>query len=340
MDKYFYFQWHITNLCNLRCRHCYQEDFTSRGDLREKGLLAVADNILSVLKQWKQKAIINLTGGEPFLKPELFSLLKYLDGKPEVKELAVITNGTCLDKETALRLREFKKLNEIKVSLEGADQSSNDSIRGKGSFAKVLSAIELLRPLRKIETTLMFTILKENRRQFSQVIDLAAEKKLGGVILERFIPWGKGRAIKDEVLSREEWRDFVLRLLEFLEIPFDKSVFAYKAFWVRFKKSRPYLFGAPCVAADGGVCIMPNADVYPCRRFNLKIGNLLAEPLDKIYNGSKVIRALQDKNKLKGKCGICKIKSCKGCRALAFAVEGDYLAEDRQCFLGGVECQK
>ncbi|MFZ5800418.1 MAG: SPASM domain-containing protein, partial [Candidatus Omnitrophota bacterium] len=207
---------------------------------------------------------------------------------------------------------------------------------GKGSFAKVLRAIELLRPLKKIETTLMFTILKENRRQFSQIIDLAVEKKIGGVIFERFIPWGRGKAIKEEVLNREEWQDFVLRLLEFLEISFDKSIIPYKAFWVRFKKSRPYLFGAPCVAAEGGVCIMPNADVYPCRRFNLKVGNLLQEPLDKIYNGSKVLRDLKDKNKLQGLCRTCKIKSCKGCRALSFAFTGDYLAEDIQCFLEGI----
>ncbi|MFZ5800859.1 MAG: radical SAM protein, partial [Candidatus Omnitrophota bacterium] len=119
MDKNFYFQWHITNLCNLRCRHCYQEDFTEQGDLGQKELLAVADNILSVLRKRKQKAIINLTGGEPFLKPELFPLLEYLDGNTEVKELAVITNGTLLNKETVLRLREFKKLNEVKLSLEG-----------------------------------------------------------------------------------------------------------------------------------------------------------------------------------------------------------------------------
>lgn len=330
-DRYFYFQWHITNLCNLRCRHCYQDDFTARGDLGQKDLLAVADNILSVLKKWDKKAIINLTGGEPFLKPELFTLLEYLDGKERVKELAVITNGTCLNKETVLRLREFKKLNEIKISIEGADESSNDHIRGKGSFAKALAAIELLRPLKRIEVTLMFTILRRNLSAAMDILNLAAEKKIGGVILERFIPWGRGRTIKEEVLNQAEWRDFVYRLLQFLELPFEKSIFAYKAFWVRFKKSRPYLFGAPCVVAEGGVCIMPNADVYPCRRFNLKVGNLLQEPLDKIYSGSKVIRDLQDKNKLKGKCRICKIKSCKGCRALAFAVEGDYLAEDKQC---------
>lgn len=331
MDKNFYFQWHITNLCNSRCRHCYQSDFTLNSDLKWQDLKRTADNILAVLKKWERKAIINLTGGEPFLKPELFELLKYLDGESRVKEIGIITNGTLLNKEVLAKLKSIKKLDEIKLSLEAADEKLNDSIRGKGSFASTLKAIELLKKQKKIEITLMFTILKRNLKEVSRVLSLAQEKGAGGVILERFIPWGRGEAIKNEVLSKEEWRIFLNSLSQFLEVPFDESIAGYKAFWIRFKKGIFRLFGAPCIAAEDGVCIMPNADVLPCRRFNLKIGNLLKEPLDKIYQGSKVISDLKKKDKLKGKCKTCLIKGCKGCRALAYALTGDYLAEDLQC---------
>jgi len=332
MDKDFYFQWHITNQCNQRCLHCYQSDFSSRADLDWSGLKKVADNILSVVQKWNKKAIINLTGGEPFLKKELFTLLEYLNRQKTVKELAVITNGTLLDEKTAESLKNFKKLNEIKISLEGATAAGNDRIRGKGSFKKVLSAIEILKSIKRIETTIMFTLLKSNLADALKILDLAQEINAGGVILERFIPWGEGAKIKEEVLSREEWQDFVTHLLQFLEFPFSQEIFSYKAFWVRFKKPDPGLFGAPCVVSDGGVCIMPNADVFPCRRFNLRIGNLLTEPLDKIYNGSSILNDLKGKDKLKGKCRICKIKACKGCRALVYAICGDYLAEDAQCY--------
>jgi MoaA/NifB/PqqE/SkfB family radical SAM enzyme len=331
MSKSFYFQWHITNLCNMRCLHCYQSDFSAQADLDFAGLKKVADNILSVVKQWDKKAIINLTGGEPFLKKELFPLLEYLDGRKEVKELAVITNGTCLDDKIVSALKKFRRLNEIKISLEAADEKLNDSIRGKGAFQNTLNAVKSLQPAKRIEKTLMFTLLRRNLSQAVQVLDLAQRSGANGVIFERFIPWGRGDAIREEVLTKDEWEGFVHRLLQFLEMPFDRKIFSYKAFWVRFKKTGPSLFGAPCVVADGGVCIMPNADVLPCRRFNLKIGNLLSHSLDQVYEGSLVIKDLQDRNKLKGKCGICRIKSCKGCRALAFALCGDYLAEDVQC---------
>jgi MoaA/NifB/PqqE/SkfB family radical SAM enzyme len=353
MDKDFYFQWHITNHCNLRCRHCYQSDFSTQADLDWNGLKAVADNILAVLKKWGKLAIINVTGGEPFLKPELFPLLEYLDKQAQVKELAVITNGTLVDKNTVAKLKTLKKLDEVKISLEGAGEELNDAIRGKGSFKQAIHAIQLLKAGKNIETTVMFTLLRKNLADALRILDLAEAQGANGVILERFIPWGRGAEIKDEVLSREEWHDFVTRLLQFLEMPFDKEIFSYKAFWVRFNpsaefhsasggnpginsegstKAGPHLLGAPCVAADGGICIMPDAGVFPCRRFNLKIGNLLTQTLDEIYNGSPVLQDLKEKGKLKGKCRVCSIKSCKGCRALAFAVCGDYLAEDIQCF--------
>jgi len=79
MEDPFYIQWHITNLCNLRCRHCYQDDFSRKDDLDWPELKAICDNILNTLKVWGRTACIHLTGGEPLLKPELFLLLDYLN---------------------------------------------------------------------------------------------------------------------------------------------------------------------------------------------------------------------------------------------------------------------
>ncbi|MDP2939335.1 MAG: radical SAM protein [Candidatus Omnitrophota bacterium] len=335
MSKEFYLQWHITNLCNLRCLHCYQDDFSNKADLNLQDLKKVADNFLSILSKWKKLAVINLTGGEPFLKKELFGLLEYLNSHKQVKKLGIITNATCFNKDNLSKLKEFKKIKEIKLSLEATDEELNDSIRGKGTFVKILKAIELLKQQNKFEITLMFTLFKKNLSEVSKLFNFVESKAVDGVIFERFIPLGKGRALKQELLSKEEWHKFLLSLLQFLEIPFEKQFFSYKAFWVRFKNGKPSLFGAPCVVADSGICIMPNGDCYPCRRFNLKIGNLLQEPFDKIYKSSKVLKDLRKRNNLKGKCRTCLIKTCRGCRALAFALTSDYLAEDLQCDYNG-----
>src|SRR3972149_7146738 len=117
MNEPFYIQWHITNLCNLRCKHCYQDDFSKNSDLDWPGLKRVSDNLLTTLKGWNQTACIHLTGGEPLLKPELFSLLNDLDQQSMVKELGIITNGLLIDEEIMKKLSSFSKLRGIKISL-------------------------------------------------------------------------------------------------------------------------------------------------------------------------------------------------------------------------------
>src|SRR4030066_2585064 len=99
MKEQFHIQWHITNLCNLRCTHCYQDDFSREKDLDWTGLKRVSDNLLTTIKEWDQPACIHLTGGEPLLKPELFSLLDDLDQQSMVEELGIITNGLLINQE-------------------------------------------------------------------------------------------------------------------------------------------------------------------------------------------------------------------------------------------------
>src|SRR3990172_3765968 len=121
MNDPFYIQWHITNLCNLRCKHCYQDDFSKDGDLDWAGLQKISDSVLTTMREWDRTACINLTGGEPFLKRELFPLLTKLDQDPGISELGIITNGTFLDRETAKKLAVFPKLRKLKISVDGPD---------------------------------------------------------------------------------------------------------------------------------------------------------------------------------------------------------------------------
>ena len=115
MEDPFYIQWHITNFCNLRCRHCYQDDFSKQNDLDWPGLKKVSDNLFTTLVEWDKKVCIHLTGGEPLLKPELFPLLYDLDQQSVVEELGMITNGLLIDSETMRRLSGYSKLKKIKI---------------------------------------------------------------------------------------------------------------------------------------------------------------------------------------------------------------------------------
>ncbi len=331
MTDPFYIQWHITNLCNLRCQHCYQNDFSGEKDLDWEGLKRIADHLTATLKGWGRPACIHLTGGEPLLKPEMFFLLNYLDQSPQIEELGIITNGLLLDGAILRELSSFSKLKKIKISLDGANAETNDSIRGRGVFERTIQSISLTQKDHRFEVILMFTVMKRNVREVIPLLKLSHGLKVKGCIIERFIPWGRGRRRFDEVLEGEEWREMVKKLFNLFSIEEENSFLPYQAFQVSFHDEEPELLGAPCVIGKEGLCIMPNGEVFPCRRFPISIGNLLQTPFRKIWEESPLLNILRKKENLKGTCGMCPIETCFGCRSLAFALTGDYLAEHPHC---------
>jgi radical SAM protein with 4Fe4S-binding SPASM domain len=332
MDDFFV-QWHITNACNLRCQHCYQDDFSKDRDLPFPELQKISANLLAAIGEWKRKACIHLTGGEPLLKPEIFSLLEYLDRSPVVEELGIITNGLLLNKEMAERLAEFPKLRKIKVSLDGPDAATNDSIRPVGTFQRLRHSLAGIQSPRRFEIILMFTAMNRNFHSLPAYIRLAREWQVNGLIIERFIPWGKGKGIRDDVLTREQWRKMVASLYEEFDLEMgDQDFSPYQAFQIDFQGDQPELLGAPCVLGSEGLCVMPEGTVFPCRRFPLAIGNLLKDSLITIWEKSEVLKSVRGKENLKGKCGSCRIQECTGCRSLAYALTGDFLAEDPHCW--------
>ncbi len=266
------------------------------------------------------------------LRPELFRLLDHLDQQSAVNELGIITNGLLMDREKMRRLSDFSKLKKIKISLDGANAETNDAIRSKGVFEKVMQNISLTREEKRFEVVVMFTVMKKNFRNLPSLFRLCQDSGIDGLIIERFIPLGKGKGMMDEVLDREEWSEMIGMLTRFFSIEGEgNSVLPYQAFQISFTGEEPELLGAPCVIGVDGLCIMPEGNVFPCRRFPVSIGNLLETPLKQIWETSDILEKLRGKKNLKGRCGNCEMEGCRGCRSLAFALTNDYLAEDPHC---------
>ena len=332
MKDPFCIQWHITNLCNLRCKHCYQDDFSKKSDLDWQGLKRVSDHLLTTIRDWDRTACIHLTGGEPLLKSELFPLLSHLNQQSMVEELGIITNGLLIDREMMRRFSDFPKLREIKISLDGADEKTNDSIRQKGVFDRVMRNLPLIKETGEFKIFFMFTAMKRNLRSLPYLFKLCQDMGIDGLIIERFIPLGRGREVMDEVLSKEEWKEMTRMLSDFISAEEEDSFFPYQAFQISFGGEEPELLGAPCVVGVDGLCIMPEGSVFPCRRFPVSIGNLLETPLKQIWEESDLLEKVRRRENLKGKCGSCGIDDCRGCRSLALALTGDYLGEDPHCW--------
>jgi radical SAM protein with 4Fe4S-binding SPASM domain len=327
--KEFGFQWHITNFCNLRCRHCYQDDFSARADLDTGTVQGIVERICSALPG--RNIYINLTGGEPFLRKDLFDILEALEAHSQIREYNIITNALPLDRRKAERLETFRKLRQLKISLECSDSELNDSIRGRGSFRKILKNLDLLKELSTKIKVLMYTLGGYNYRRTAEMLEFSRAAGADAAILERFVPLGQGQGLKDSYIKADEWRSVIQDLVRFAGLDSTpEDLLPYKAFYVDLKNRRE-VHGALCNLGDESMALMPNGDVYPCRRLPVKIGNVLKDDFRDILLRLQLLRESLDKD-VKGKCGGCGIENCNGCRAIAYSLTGDMYAEDPQCF--------
>jgi mycofactocin radical SAM maturase len=130
--------WELTYACNLACVHCLSS--SGRRDPRELST-AEAKAVLDELHDL-QVFYINLGGGEPMIRRDFFELLEYsIERGIGVK---FSTNGAFIDAERARRLAAMDYL-DIQISLDGTDVETNDAVRGPGSHATAIAAMEHLR---------------------------------------------------------------------------------------------------------------------------------------------------------------------------------------------------
>jgi len=330
----FYFQWHFINECNLRCAHCYQEGY-QHSDFSLEKLLQIANQISQVLSKWNMLGRMSLTGGEPFLSPHLFPLIDYFEGDENTKQFDILTNGTCIDADHIAKLRKYKKLRQIQISLDGADEQTHDSVRGTGVFNKVVETIKALRAS-DIEVSIMFTLMKRNMRDALKIIDFAEQNNVNAVTIERVTPCGNSNI--SDILTKEEVRNIYEAVTERAnKITEQLKVRRLRPLWIntRHKNSRNDVnIGGFCPVGFTALAILWDGTVLPCRRLNIPLGNIISDGLFKIWYDNEVLWKIRDKKNLKGKCGTCSsIDSCGGCRAIAYETTGDYMGEDIQCWI-------
>lgn len=346
----FFIQLHITERCNLRCSHCYQEGSRS-GEMTLGEITSVADEVSEMIADWEEaydvrfESSFTVTGGEPFLRNDFSAILAALHQRGF--DTYILTNGTLISRERARELAGLG-VRGVQISLEGPEQI-HDSIRGAGSFSASMNGIQNI-VSSGIELTLNTTLSEINAPYFMEMISLASAlgaQKLG---FSRLVPSGGGRQLVGRMLSSTAVGDLYRKIFSAkignntgintgdLKIVTGDPV----ASQYRSPAQAAYGSSVPsggCAAGVSGLTIMPDGTVTPCRRLPIPVGNVRTDSLREIWVSSEVLNSLRTRTLYQGKCGDCsRWASCRGCRAIAFATSGTggmdaCLAEDPQCFL-------
>jgi AdoMet-dependent heme synthase len=337
----FFFQWHLTEQCNLSCRHCYQQSGRTE-QVTPADAEKIVDQAYDTIRTWSDTYGIdfspsfNVTGGEPFLFSHLPNILSYL--KARGFDIFLLTNGTMIDRDRALMIADIP-VQGVQVSIEGPHEI-HDLIRGKGSYKKAMDGVGHLLEA-NVSVTLNVTLSDLNCDYVNQLTDLAISTGAQRLGFSRLVPCGKGRDLLGNMIAKEKLRCIYEEVLalgnEKVRISTGDPIASQIGAEIDDEHTDIPLGG--CAAGVSGITILPDGTLTPCRRLGIPIGNIFKTSFREIWAGSPVLESLRTKTSYKGKCGSCpRWSQCRGCRAIAYAYSltcgvGDFLAEDPQCFL-------
>ncbi|MEZ4862521.1 MAG: radical SAM protein [Caldilineaceae bacterium] len=87
-----------------------------------------------------------------------------------------------------------------------------------------------------------------------------------------------------------------------------------------------------CLAGTGVAFISHRGEVFPCGYLPVEAGHIRRQPFQQVWEASPLFAELRTPERLGGKCGACEfLRVCSGCRARAYGMTGDYLAEEPFC---------
>jgi radical SAM protein with 4Fe4S-binding SPASM domain len=363
--------WNLTYRCNLACEHCYldaggtplvgTENFADRSELGTDECFGVIDEIAA----FAPECLTILTGGEPLLRRDILEIVR----RASERGLWVVvgTNGVSITENVARRLAEAGARG-LSLSLDALDADRHDHFRRvRGAWRNTVEGAEILNRT-GLPFIVQTTAGSHNLGELEAIADFAHNRLAAKVWnLYFLVPTGRGQFMSDmtpaqydEVLAslHRIQRKYDRRMLvnakcaphyiktvlenaaqtdpiptdaESTRAPFDQA--QGKPSWPGGSPIRTYSGGAGgCPAGTHYMGIRPNGDVTPCPYLPVFAGNLRRSPLADLWTSSELFTGIRRRTSLGGRCGECEMNGhCGGCRARAYGMTGDQMAEDPLC---------
>jgi radical SAM protein len=330
--------WEVTRACDLCCIHC-RASATPRRDPRELDTgeaLGLIDQLVEL-----DPGVVVLTGGDPFKRPDLEAIIAA--GVERGLRIAVAPSVTPLLTPARLHRLAALGVGRIALSLDGPDAATHDRFRGvPGSFARTLGAIEAVRDA-ELPLQLNTSLTRQTVEELPRTAELVAG--IAPVLWSVFFVVPVGRAGLAQQLGRDscervfhflyEWSERTGVAVKTTAAPaYRRVVLQREAARRTAGRRRATPAHRPLAVNDGKgfLFVSHTGDVQPSGFLPLTTENVRDTRLVEIYRYSRLFHALRDESRLGGKCGVCPFRSlCGGSRARAYAVSGDFLAEDPAC---------
>ena len=318
----FTLQWHLTQECDLHCRHCY--DRSNRRAFPFERSLALLDELRAFCRNRFIRGQVSLSGGNPLLYPHFFDLYR----AAAERDFMIAILGNASDRAMIEQLASIRMPVYYQVSLEGLEQH-NDEIRGAGNYRRTVDFLRTLTEM-GVPNMVMLTLTRHN---MDQVIPLAEELEgiAGGLAFNRLALFGEAASL--ELPTPDEYREF----LESYVVALDSHpLLTLKDSLLNtiFERDNSGLFGGcagyGCGAAFNFISILSDGEVHACRKFPSPIGNIHTDSLEDIYASMAARRYRSGSSS----CAGCSLNAvCRGCPAVTASFGLDHFAvKDPYCF--------
>ena len=345
--------WETTQACDLACLHCRACAVPQR-DPRELST-DEAKRLIDTICRFGRPLLV-LTGGDPLKRPDAVEMVRY--GVDAGLRVALTPSGTPLMTPHVLQELRDAGMSRLAVSLDGATAAQHDGFRGvAGSFDWTIRMLETARSL-GLSTQINTTISRHNVHDLENLIALMTG--LGIALWSVFFIVPVGRARPGDLATADEFETVFHRLYDLSKTaPFDiKSTAAphYRRVVMQrqvAERRAGARHGAPAPLTagvgfslgdgvgraakgvndgDGFLFVSHRGDIYPSGFLPKSAGNVRTDDLVEVYRTHDLFRSLRDRDRLKGKCGVCEFRTvCGGSRARAYAMTGDPLEADPFC---------
>jgi radical SAM protein with 4Fe4S-binding SPASM domain len=300
------------------------------------------------------KPVVVLSGGEPLLRPDVFEIAAYGTGLG--LRMCLATNGTLVTQEICDRIKEVG-IRMVSLSLDGASAQVHDDFRCQpGAFAGTLNAARLFKE-NNIPFLINSSFTKRNQEEIPKIYQLAKELGATAWYMFMIVPTGRGEDIMDELIAPEDYEKLLVWHYEMEKGEKDLLVRPtcapnyYRVVLQQAKeqgddfqrRSLQFSTGGAkgCLAGQLISLIDVDGNVLPCSYFPLAAGNIREKSFKEIWEKSELFHDLRNFKAYKGRCGVCEyVNVCGGCRARAYAVTGDYMAEEPYCTYQPKKCAK
>jgi mycofactocin biosynthetic radical S-adenosylmethionine protein MftC len=319
--------WELTYACNLACVHCLSS--SGRRDPRE---LSTAE-CMAVIDELERMQVfyVNVGGGEPTVRRDFWELVDYaVEHHVGVK---FSTNGSRITPAVAARIASTNYV-DVQVSLDGATAAVNDRVRGPGSYATAIRAMENLADAGFEGFKLSVVVTRENVSQLDAFKELA--DRFGAQLrLTRLRPSGRGADVWDTLHpTASQQRELYEWLLAHGERVLTGDSFFHLG---GYGSALP---GLNLCGAGRVVCLIdPIGDVYACPfviHESFRAGNVReAGGFTRVWRESDLFRELREPQHA-GACASCGLfDKCRGgCMAAKFFTGLPLAGPDPECVLG------